>query len=108
MLEICKRQLASIIDESISHLEEVYASMQPWYQDSMSNSRELQHLRSISDGRMSSRKHRRDKSEISCCLKYLIFGFNVIFWVRSCVVMQSRMKRLCQNYSNYYFRVTYD
>uniref|UniRef100_A0A0K8RCS8 Putative tetraspanin n=1 Tax=Ixodes ricinus TaxID=34613 RepID=A0A0K8RCS8_IXORI len=30
--------------------------------------------------RMPVRKHRRDKSEISCCLKYLIFGFNVIFW----------------------------
>lgn len=26
------------------------------------------------------RKYRRDKSEVSCCLKYLIFGFNVVFW----------------------------
>lgn len=58
--------------------------MQPWFDDQMSNSRELQHLRNINDGRMSGRKHRRDKSEISCCLKYLIFGFNVIFWVSSC------------------------
>lgn len=30
---------------------------------------------------MPSRKSRRDSSEISCCLKYLIFGFNVIFWL---------------------------
>lgn len=30
---------------------------------------------------MPGRKHRRDKSEVSCCLKYLIFGFNVIFWL---------------------------
>jgi hypothetical protein len=28
------------------------------------------------------KKYRRDESEVSCCLKYLIFGFNVIFWVR--------------------------
>lgn len=27
------------------------------------------------------RKYRRDTSEVSCCLKYLIFGFNVLFWV---------------------------
>ncbi|XP_015916768.1 tetraspanin-5 isoform X2 [Parasteatoda tepidariorum] len=52
-----------------------------WVEDPMSNSRELQQLRNLSDGRMSGRKHRRDKSEISCCLKYLIFGFNVIFWL---------------------------
>ncbi|KAG1656806.1 Tetraspanin-5 [Nymphon striatum] len=25
--------------------------------------------------------YRRDKTEISCCLKYLIFGFNIIFWL---------------------------
>ncbi|XP_067138156.1 tetraspanin-5-like isoform X2 [Centruroides vittatus] len=31
--------------------------------------------------KMSGRRHRRDKTEISCCLKYLIFGFNVIFWL---------------------------
>ncbi|XP_054268744.1 tetraspanin-5-like isoform X4 [Macrosteles quadrilineatus] len=24
---------------------------------------------------------RRDTSEVSCCLKYLIFGFNVLFWL---------------------------
>lgn len=29
------------------------------------------------------RKYRRDTSEVSCCLKYLIFGFNVLFWVRT-------------------------
>lgn len=29
------------------------------------------------------KKYRRDESEVSCCLKYLIFGFNVIFWVSS-------------------------
>ena len=28
------------------------------------------------------KKYRRHESEVSCCLKYLIFGFNVIFWVR--------------------------
>ncbi|XP_025159203.1 uncharacterized protein LOC112589571 isoform X2 [Harpegnathos saltator] len=27
------------------------------------------------------RKYRRDTSEVSCCLKYVIFGFNVMFWV---------------------------
>lgn len=27
------------------------------------------------------RKYRRDTSEVSCCLKYAIFGFNVMFWV---------------------------
>ncbi|XP_022661779.1 tetraspanin-5-like isoform X1 [Varroa jacobsoni] len=37
--------------------------------------------------RISSRKHRRDKSEISCCLKYLIFGFNVIFWLLGLSIM---------------------
>lgn len=26
------------------------------------------------------RKYRRDTSEVSCCLKYIIFGFNVMFW----------------------------
>lgn len=28
------------------------------------------------------RKYRRDTSEVSCCLKYVIFGVNVLFWVR--------------------------
>jgi len=28
-----------------------------------------------------SSRHRRDHSEVSCCLKYVIFGFNVIFWL---------------------------
>jgi len=27
------------------------------------------------------RRRRRDVSEVSCCLKYVIFGFNVIFWL---------------------------
>jgi len=27
------------------------------------------------------KRYRRDHSEISCCLKYVIFGFNVIFWL---------------------------
>lgn len=27
------------------------------------------------------RRRIRDTSEVSCCLKYVIFGFNVIFWV---------------------------
>ncbi|RZF45966.1 hypothetical protein LSTR_LSTR008343 [Laodelphax striatellus] len=27
------------------------------------------------------RKYRRDTSEVSCCLKYMIFGFNVMFWL---------------------------
>lgn len=27
------------------------------------------------------RKYRKDTSEVSCCLKYVIFGFNVLFWV---------------------------
>ncbi|XP_044736445.1 tetraspanin-5 isoform X2 [Chrysoperla carnea] len=25
--------------------------------------------------------YRRDTSEVSCCLKYMIFGFNVLFWL---------------------------
>ncbi|XP_063974389.1 tetraspanin-17 isoform X2 [Diachasmimorpha longicaudata] len=29
---------------------------------------------------MPTRKYRRDTSEVSCCLKYVIFGFNVLFW----------------------------
>jgi len=28
-----------------------------------------------------SKRRRRDQSEVSCCLKYVIFGFNVIFWL---------------------------
>ena len=31
--------------------------------------------------------NRRDKSEISCCLKYLIFGSNVVFWVFGLSIM---------------------
>ncbi|CAL4066027.1 unnamed protein product, partial [Meganyctiphanes norvegica] len=27
------------------------------------------------------KRYRRDQSEVSCCLKYVIFGFNVIFWL---------------------------
>ena len=27
------------------------------------------------------RRRIRDTSEVSCCLKYVIFGFNVIFWL---------------------------
>ena len=37
-------------------------------------------------GRPQNQKRRRrirDTSEVSCCLKYVIFGFNVIFWVRA-------------------------
>lgn len=26
--------------------------------------------------------YRRDTSEVSCCLKYIIFSVNVLFWVR--------------------------
>ena len=28
-----------------------------------------------------SKRRRRNHSEVSCCLKYVIFGFNVIFWL---------------------------
>ncbi|XP_021930453.1 tetraspanin-5 isoform X2 [Zootermopsis nevadensis] len=31
--------------------------------------------------KMPVRKYRRDTSEVSCCMKYVIFAFNVIFWV---------------------------
>lgn len=31
--------------------------------------------------KMPVRKYRRDTSEVSCCLKYVIFGFNVMFWL---------------------------
>jgi hypothetical protein len=27
------------------------------------------------------RKYRKDKTEVSCVVKYLMFGFNVLFWV---------------------------
>ena len=30
---------------------------------------------------MAHHRRRRDRTEVSCCLKYVIFGFNVIFWV---------------------------
>ena len=32
------------------------------------------------------RKYRRDTTEVSCCLKYVIFGVNVLFWVSLCVL----------------------
>ncbi|XP_048512763.1 tetraspanin-5 isoform X2 [Athalia rosae] len=32
------------------------------------------------------RKYRRDTSEVSCCLKYVIFGFNVMFWVSRSII----------------------
>lgn len=44
------------------------------------------------------RKYRRDTSEVSCCLKYLIFGFNVLFWVSEntvCTLPTRLMYRLC-------------
>lgn len=34
------------------------------------------------------RKYRRDTSEVSCCLKYVIFGFNVMFWVSGTVAIR--------------------
>lgn len=42
-----------------------------------------QTIRSISNvsATMPVRKYRRETSEISCCLKYVIFSFNVIFWM---------------------------
>ncbi|CAG9133506.1 hypothetical protein JYU34_004497 [Plutella xylostella] len=33
------------------------------------------------------RKYRRDTSEVSCCLKYVIFGVNVLFWFIGLVVL---------------------
>ncbi|XP_021957231.1 tetraspanin-5 [Folsomia candida] len=33
------------------------------------------------------KKYRRDESEVSCCLKYLIFGFNVIFWLMGLFIL---------------------
>ena len=27
------------------------------------------------------RRSRRDTTEVSCVIKYLVFGFNIIFWV---------------------------
>ncbi|KAI5646892.1 tetraspanin family domain-containing protein [Phthorimaea operculella] len=33
------------------------------------------------------RKYRRDTSEVSCCLKYVIFGVNVLFWFLGLVVL---------------------
>lgn len=41
------------------------------------------------------RKYRRDQSEVSCCLKYVIFSFNVIFWVRvGCTITKQRTFKL--------------
>jgi len=42
--------------------------------------------RDVNVAKMPVRKYRRDTSEVSCCLKYVIFGFNVMFWVsiRTC------------------------
>ena len=37
--------------------------------------------RDVNCGKMPVRKYRNDTSEVSCCLKYVIFGFNVLFWV---------------------------
>lgn len=31
------------------------------------------------------RKYRRETSEVSCCLKYMIFSFNYLFWVSGVV-----------------------
>ena len=39
------------------------------------------------------RRRIRDTSEVSCCLKYVIFGFNVIFWVSGC--NELKFYRLC-------------
>ena len=39
------------------------------------------HGRSGTGSSSRSSRHRRDHSEVSCCLKYVIFGFNVIFWL---------------------------
>jgi len=39
------------------------------------------HHRSSSGNHRSKHRSRRDQSEVSCCLKYVIFGFNVIFWL---------------------------
>ncbi|CAH2040383.1 tetraspanin-5 isoform X1 [Papilio machaon] len=33
------------------------------------------------------RKYRRDTSEVSCCLKYVIFGVNVLFWFVGLIVL---------------------
>lgn len=30
---------------------------------------------------------RRDTTEVSFCLKYMIFGFNVLFWVSSVIIL---------------------
>ncbi|XP_026330173.1 tetraspanin-5 isoform X1 [Hyposmocoma kahamanoa] len=33
------------------------------------------------------RKYRRDTTEVSCCLKYVIFGVNVLFWFLGLIVL---------------------
>ncbi|XP_050666981.1 tetraspanin-5 isoform X3 [Leptidea sinapis] len=33
------------------------------------------------------RKYRRDTTEVSCCLKYVIFGVNVLFWFLGLVIL---------------------
>lgn len=49
------------------------------------------------------RKYRRDTSEVSCCLKYVIFGFNVMFWVSTiyvhlCLFYFSLMLAKCNSF----------
>lgn len=39
------------------------------------------------------RKYRRDTSEVSCCLKYVIFGFNVMFWVSIIIIIMLCIER---------------
>lgn len=34
------------------------------------------------------RKYKRESSEVSGCLKYMIFGFNVLFWVGNSYFIQ--------------------
>ena len=39
----------------------------------------------------------RDRSEVSCCLKYLLFSFNVFFWVSLLILSVCTQQRVFIN-----------
>ena len=65
------------------HTSLTYGTM-PAQTSASSSSRHYSSSNGAPTSRSKSRssRRRRDQSEVSCCLKYVIFGFNVIFWVR--------------------------
>jgi hypothetical protein len=62
--------------------------------------------RDLNVAKMPVRKYRRDTSEVSCCLKYVIFGFNVMFWV-STLYWKKHCHWLCGRAACYLCTVIY-